>query len=162
MFKQVFRGPLSETATVASQLGTPGEARMDGNGNIYKLLQVGSISLEPWAAVALQSTQPLVAGGGAYVVIPASVVQRGAHAFANQVSVSHQTGVYFWGQQYGVGSVKQTGVIPLGGFGWVSVSGWLSSSGGVSDMAVFKMLSSATTAAGPVVGFINCLGGVGG
>lgn len=154
--KQVHRGPLSETATVASKLGEPGEVRFDASGNQFKLLKVGSITLQKCAAVQLESTN----GTDGYTVAPASIMSLGAIAFQNQIN-STQTlgsGVYFWGQQYGVGSVCATATPNVNLRLGVSVSGHLIT-GGATDNFVARTLASNAVAGTPQLHFINCLGG---
>ena len=158
MFKQVFRGPLSETATVASQLGTPGELRADSVGNIFQLFKVGSIAVQACAAVQLESTN----GTNGYQVAPASIANHGAIGFANQVNstATYAVGAYFWAQKYGVGSVNLTVTAAANIMLFASVSGKLTSAVAQSSHvgACARCLADVTGSV-PALAFINCLQG---
>jgi hypothetical protein len=154
MFKQVFRGPLSETATVASQLGTPGEWRADASGNLFRLFQVGSITLGPCAAVFLDSTS----GSNGFRVEPATLVSYGANGFANQINSTqaYATGVYFWAQVYGIGSVNHTNTCALGSHVYVTAAGKVITAAQTIVGAVARPLNDATGST-PALAQINCL-----
>lgn len=154
--KQIQRSALSETSTVASKIGQPGEVRFDSDGNRYKLLKVGSITVEKCAAVHLESTN----GTDGYTVAPATLAGLGCIAFQNQIN-STQTlgaGVYFWGQQYGIGSVNATVTGDVNSRLAVTASGFVVDAA-TSDRTVCRPLAALADDT-PGVAFINCLGGL--
>ncbi len=104
MFKQVFRGPLSETGSVASRLGQPGEVRYDSLGNAYRLVYFNE-SCAHGDAVQFDTATSNVG----YQVIQANGAIPACGVF-NQCGTAGTitTGYYGWVQYKGTGVVSVT------------------------------------------------------
>lgn len=110
--KQIHRGAISETGTVASKLGTPGEYRIAADGDIYRLCYF------PTTGSFGQAVQYATADGNAgYNVNIASVsgvrcagvhnaIITASQGTATATGQTHASGIYGWVQVKGVGVVS--------------------------------------------------------
>lgn len=87
---KIFRRPVTDTSTLASDLGTPGEYRIESDGRKYQLVQAGSTI----AAGAVLQLDAVSASVG--YIVDENVAVNYPFRGLNMAGASHAAGAYFF------------------------------------------------------------------